>query len=366
MIRLIHIAPELPPTVGGVADYTALLSHRLVEVSDGAMEPVLVHAGKKPAEDIEAEFPVVDLSGQCSASALADAVRRLARETAKRAVVLLEYSGYGFAKRGAPLWLSRALSRVCGEGGAPLITIFHEISASGAVWTSAFWLSPVQRWLSRTLLRHSDAVLVNRPSGETQLSSWANSPGNVSFYPVFSNVGEPDSYRPLAERYPCAVLFGGASEKERLYSRSGALRRIFEENGIHRLVDVGPPPDSVPEMGVSHDVVGVQPSETVSQHLRNARLGFAHRRLDLLTKSGVVAAYLSHGVPPVVLPNGSVETAPVLSRRTHYATLEDAVSEPTDWDAMSRQGNDWYQNNAHSRTVAQKMLQLMDEAQETT
>jgi hypothetical protein len=118
-------------------------------------------------------------------------------------------------------------------------------------------------------------------------------------------------------------------------------------------------------MGITHDVVGIQPAETISQYLRTARLGFAHRRLDLLTKSGVVAAYLAHGVPPVVLPNGTSETAPALSRGTQYTTLDDAVANPPDWEAISQQGYDWYQKNAHSRTVAQKILRLVEETQAT-
>ena len=77
-IRLIHISPELPPTVGGVADYTAILSRRLVEVSDGIIEPVLVHAGNQSAEAIEVDFPTVDLSGERSASALAETIEQLA------------------------------------------------------------------------------------------------------------------------------------------------------------------------------------------------------------------------------------------------------------------------------------------------
>ena len=84
-IRLIHIAPELPPTVGGVADYTAILSRRLVEVSDGAVEPVLVHAGRQFADAIDVDFPVVDLSGQCSTSALAQTVEQSAAEADEQA-----------------------------------------------------------------------------------------------------------------------------------------------------------------------------------------------------------------------------------------------------------------------------------------
>ena len=89
-IRLIHIAPELPPKVGGVADYTAILSRRLVEVSDGAVEPVLVHAGKERAGAIDVGFPAVDLSGGGTTGALGEAISLVDLENDHRGVVLLE------------------------------------------------------------------------------------------------------------------------------------------------------------------------------------------------------------------------------------------------------------------------------------
>ena len=59
-MHIIHITPELPPTVGGIADYTAILTQRLVEVSDGILEPVLVRAGKASDELPNVDFEYVD------------------------------------------------------------------------------------------------------------------------------------------------------------------------------------------------------------------------------------------------------------------------------------------------------------------
>jgi hypothetical protein len=157
------------------------------------------------------------------------------------------------------------------------------------------------------------------------------------------------------------VAFGGADEKDELYAQSQTLRRIFEKNDIDRLVDVGPPPSTTPEIDVAHEVKGIKPSEVVSGYLERARLGFAHRRLDLLTKSGVVAAYLAHGVPPVILPNGNAEHPPVLSLGTHYETLDRAGSNSIDWEEMSHQGYTWYREEAQSQKAAGKVLRAIDE-----
>ncbi|PQJ35067.1 hypothetical protein BSZ35_11095 [Salinibacter sp. 10B] len=359
-IRLIHIAPELPPTVGGVADYTTILSRRLVEVSAGAVKPVLVHANKESTEDIEGDFPVFDLSGQCSATELAETVQRLADEVKGRAVVLLEYSGYGYAKRGAPLWLVRGLRRACGDDGMPLVTVFHEISASGPIWRSSFWLTPVHRWVAKQLVQLSERVFVNRPSGVKQLQQWTPRPSTVVFQPVFSNVGEPDTRTPLDHRDRYAVVFCGKQEKDMLYSRSESLSRVLDAGQVDRLVDIGPRPEHIPDLTIRHKIKGIQSAKQVSRWLAGARLGFAHRRLDLLTKSGVVAAYLAHGVPPVVLPNGSAEHTPVLSRGTHYTTLEQAGTKSIDWENLSRQGYTWYREQARSQKVAREILRTID------
>lgn len=357
--RLIHVTAELPPAVGGVADYTAILSRRVTDES-GSVEPAYVRTGWKDGPTPDVKYPVVDLAGQCSTSALVGAILKLYRETGGRAVVLLQYSGYGYAKRGAPLWLARGLRRVCGDDGVPLITMFHEISASGPIWTSAFWVTPLQQWIARQLVKLSERVFVNRPGGVTQLQQWASEPSTVTFQPVFSNVGEPDTRTPLDRRDRYAVVFCGQQEKDTLYSRPGFLSRVLDAGQVDRLVDIGPRPEHVPDLEVQYEIKGIQPAEQVSRWLAGARLGFAHRRIDLLTKSGVVAAYLAHGVPPVVLPNGSAEHTPVLSRGTHYTTLEQAEAESIDWEDLSREGYTWYREQAHSQKAAREILRAID------
>jgi hypothetical protein len=365
MTRCIHITPELPPTVGGVADYTALLSRRLVEVSDGAVNPVLVHAGKEPAEAIEVDTPVVDLSGQCSAAALTETVRRLSREADERAVVLLEYSGYGYSGRGTPVWLYRGLERSCRTDSVELVTVFHELAASGPPWSSAFWLAPLQRWIAKCLLRASSHVLVNRPPSADQLRSWASDASKVVLQPVFSNVGEPEANPPLDDR-DCAVIFCGGREKELIYDRSDQLEQLLRREGIERLVDIGPPPETFPSMDVPCDVLGVQPAEAVSRWLLRARMGFARRRLDLLTKSGVVAAYLAHGVPPVILPHGTPSHSPFLSEGDHYVTFRRACSSEVDWKRLGQQAYDWYQNQAHSFEATDAVLRAIARSEKLT
>ncbi|MCS3662055.1 hypothetical protein [Salinibacter ruber] len=363
-LRVIHIAPELPPTVGGVADYTAILSRRLVEVSDGAVEPVLVHAGYQETDAIEVTFPVVDLSGECSATALAETIERLDGHADGQAVVLLEYSGYGYAKRGAPRWLERGLSRVCGEVDIPLITVFHELYATGPPWSSAFWLSILQKHVVRQLARRSTATLTNRPDSASWLRKTTD---NVHHRPIFSNVGELSSLPSWKRRNPRAVVFGGTG-KEALYAKHGSeLKTLLDAAGISELMDIGPRPDQkllTPLDGIEVDVRGFVDHQEVSDHLQKSRLGLLCRNPEALTKSGSLMAYMSHGVPSFIAMRHGTQPNPHLEDGIHYLSLKEALkatkASDNDLSEIGRRGHDWYQSNAHSRDAAASVLRLID------
>jgi hypothetical protein len=360
-IRLIHIAPELPPTVGGLADYATILNQRLVDVSNGALEPVMVHAGKTPAETIEVDVPVADVSGSQSAAILANTIRELTDDTPGRTVVLLEYSGYGYAKRGAPLWLVRGLSRVCESDGVPLVTMFHEIRASSwKPWKSTFWMSPLQTFVATRLARSSQAVVTNRyPSFEWIQSVVAGST-EAHTQPVFSNIGEPDCIPEFTARDSYAVAFGGAAMKKRLYDSSDAIIQLLENAGIHRIVDLGRmqnPPSTVGNIPV--EARGIQPASTISRHLRRASIGLLHYPVDYLTKSGIWASYAAHGLPAGIV---SKAAASCLTEGKHFLRInaeEKSEYDSTKLAAIGMSARRWYQSTAHSKNAARIFEKLL-------
>jgi hypothetical protein len=359
-LRIIHIAPELPPAVGGVADYTAILSHRLTEISGGDLEPVFVHAGKAPVETIDVNAPVVDQSGQQSATGLADAVQQFADGAESRAVVLLEYSGYGYATRGAPLWLARGLSRVCGGDGVPLVTMIHEIRASNwKPWTSAFWVSPVQSYVAARIARLSRALVTNRFPSTEWVRSRVGEDTPVLTQPVFSNVGEPDRMTPFGEREPYAVVFGGTGMKKQLYEELASLdTEVLTQFGVNRIVDLGAVPnETLEEMSV--ETYGIQPATTVGEHLRCARIGLLYYPVDYLTKSGIWSSYAAHGLPSVVVTGpGSTET---LEEGTHYIRLngEGELFGGKCLVDVGRAAWTWYQSKAHSSEAARTIRSVL-------
>jgi hypothetical protein len=363
-IRLIHITPELPPAVGGVADYTTILNQRLVEVSDGALEPVMVHAGKAPAETIEVDFPVADLSGAQSAAILANTIRELTDATDGRTVVLLEYSGYGYAARGAPMWLASGLKQVCGENGVPLLTMFHEISASSwKPWTSTFWLSPLQSWVARRIAQCSVGLMTTHPTGAETLRQFVDQDTPVDVCPVFSNVGEPEERPTFEVRAPQAVIFGGSRTKTALYdTHRDATETVLRNWDIDTVIDVGPSDAVAPDaLSMSVDIRGLQPAHTISKLLLGARIGLLHYPAAYATKSGILAAYMAHGVVPVLVApkpfGGRLEAG------THFASSSDN-SDDVDLSAGSNIGRvaiDWYDRHAHSRHAATTLLSLIEQ-----
>lgn len=360
MIRLIHISPELPPVVGGVADYTAILSRRLVEISDGSVKPVLVHAGKEHVDQIEVDFPVENLSGRCSSKALAEAIRRLDSKDKTPTVVLLEYSGYGYSGHGAPFWLAEGLRHVCGTRGIPLITIFHELYASSyKPWDARFWMMPMQRYVTGRLASISDGCTSNWDAAARWLERRQVDGKPVRISPTFSNVGEPESLPNYNERKSYAVCFGGAGRKEEMYRQYGqVLSEILYQIGIEEIVDLGPSPrkSAYAEIGISVNPKGIRPESEISSRLMEASLGILKHNLHCLKKSGVWASYAAHGLPTLIC--GERETVEELQEGKHFSLANSEMQSTSGFPLISKEVYKWYSNSAHSERAARCVCEI--------
>jgi hypothetical protein len=237
---------------------------------------------------------------------LADTVQLLSAETNARAVVL-HLSGYGYQKKGAPVWLVHGLqiwSRRAGR--VPLLTIFHELYATGRPWQSAFWLSPLQKHIARGILNLSSAAITPTDLYSKRLSEWRDGNGiKITRMPVFSNVGEPGCGPAPCARTAAAVVFGlsGGVENYVFGIYRSEIERIISALGIEKIFDVGPRLSAIPRTLAGAPVIskGVLPQGAVSELLQRARFGFIAYPLDRMGKSGVFAAYAAHGVVPIVL-----------------------------------------------------------------
>ena len=189
---VIQIVPELPPVVGGIGDHALLLMRELRMLGIGTVFVVPDRGRPCPRPG-----PLPEASGVVLVAPSADATaERL--DALRPDAVLVHYSGYGYAKRGAPVWLVEGLRRW--RARAPhrrLAVMFHELWACGTPWTSSFWMSPVQRALVSALLRLADALLTSTDLYARRLRRLAPERAPVAVLSVPSNIGEPDELPPF-------------------------------------------------------------------------------------------------------------------------------------------------------------------------
>src|SRR5262249_55336746 len=139
---MIQVVPRRAAEPNGVADYALALA-RALRANRDAESVFLSGTPAADAMPVEDDWATVCVPKR-EAPRLADTLQSLSAETNARAVVL-HFSGYGYQKRGVPAWLVQGLqiwSRRAGR--VPLLTIFHELYATGRPWQSAFWVSPLQ------------------------------------------------------------------------------------------------------------------------------------------------------------------------------------------------------------------------------
>ena len=144
---VISLVPRLPPAIDGLGDYAFLLAHQQHQ-DFGIQTNFIVGDPAWTAGSELGSFLVSQLSQRSAANLYA----LLAQQSTS--TVILHYVGYGYAKRGCPGWLVKGLSEW--KASSPkkrLITMFHEVAASGSPWTSAFWLSGLQHQLAKVISR---------------------------------------------------------------------------------------------------------------------------------------------------------------------------------------------------------------------
>jgi hypothetical protein len=300
---MIQVVPRRAAEPNGVADHALALA-RALRAYGGANSVFLSGTPTADAMPVEDDWKTVCVPKR-EARILADTVQLLSAETNARAVVL-HLSGYGYQKRGVPVWLVHGLqiwSRCAGR--VPLVTIFHELYATGRPWQSSFWLSPLQKHIARSILNLSSAAITPTDLYRNRLSEWRD--GNaieITPMPVFSNVGEPGCGPAPCARTAAAVVFGLAGVENVIFgSHRAEIERIISALGIEKIFDIGPRFSATPHTLAGAPVIskGALPQGAVSELLQRARFGFVAYPLDFIGKSGVFAAYAAHGVVPIVL-----------------------------------------------------------------
>jgi hypothetical protein len=350
---LLQIVPKVPGGIDGVGDYALTIAKKLREKF--GCDTVFA-AFKASSAENPGGFEVLPLDGL------------LQQSIQEYDHVLLHYVNYGFQKRGVPLRLLTILRALVEQHHGRMVTIFHELYASGPPWKSAFWLRPLQIHLAKAVARLSDTCIVSSDNFFSELKRVV--PGaRVQLHPVPSGLEEPSlSSNQIVDRDPhrWAIVGGTALVQRSLRSfcrlnhripDSIAPRNLFvlggNENPATRslLVDFAVRSDYRPR------IAAIEASE-ILQTCSFAWFDYFHRpdiQTLVILKSSAFAAVCAHAVIPVFPHRGSAISLGS-DRLPGPFFVEPDRSEIPDAQgrgAIASDVYDWYQRHASSESLVQ-------------
>jgi hypothetical protein len=330
----------VPPGHGGVRDYLECLRSQWAQTG--------------------IESHVIELSqALASTQSLLDRVLSLAdagtqpnsRETFS---LLIHFSGYGYEQRGLCFWLLREVERAKARLGdrLRLVTMFHELFASGPLWGSAFWLSPLQARIARQLACLSDAIWTNTELHGRWLREQVGPSTPITVQPVFSNVGEPEHLAPLSGREPSLVVFGSPSTRRRALAALPPYAEALGRQGISEILEVGSgeaTPWTAP--GLRLRFLGRMEKPDLRALLERSAYGLIEYPPKYLGKSTVFAAYAVHGCVSINVAQAADDSDGLQSGQ-HFVSLSRDALLPTDpkaLEAMASAACNWYVPHSLSR-----------------
>lgn len=288
-INLAIISPAYPPKVDGVGDYGYLIGCELKP----SLNNVFFFSPEN--EDSRTNDSVFFFSKT------ENSLDRLVRELSVTDI-LLNYSGYGYDKRGLPLWLIPVL-RKQKQNGVRLFIFFHEISATGSFNRPIFWLGLLQKALFKRLYNLSNFAFCSNAIANKIIQKSTSDFGvkclNIG---LISNIPTPEIIPPWEHRNKIAVVFGSPGRRLLVYQQFKKWETFITENEIYTIIDIGEPLD-FDFNKIPIDVIekGVLNSSDISRILADARFGLIDYPVHLLGKSGIFAAYAAFGVVPICM-----------------------------------------------------------------
>lgn len=344
MTKILQIIPTPPNLSDGIGDYASLLAKQLLKDHQITTHFLAFRT------DIELT-PVIDgFSATRLPAHHSQALLSTISEDIKAIVV--HFSGYPYFKTNlkgtfgidTPFWLIEALQSAIDSHHLKLIVMFHELPK--LYWKQFYffnYLNPIHSIVSRRLARLADAVITSSAGYQTILTKWLNQP--VTRLSIFSNMGEPDFIPPLAERKRRMVIFGG-SARYRVYKNAAKeLIHCCKSLEIDEIYDIGPflnLKKAFEFQDINLLELGFKSQEEISQIMLNSVAGcFDYTPFPGdLGKSGVLAAYCSHGLVPITTHYNPSE-ADGLQMNRHYLALKS-------WSDLNLSAMQTVANNAHS------------------
>lgn len=358
MQRVVQIVPSLPPSVCGVGDHALRLGRLLsscCEVAYCTLQP--------ESPELEAEFCVIP---ERTEAGLNVALQTLCKESP--VVLILHYSGYGYARWGLCRWLLKGLELfLTSRPDCRLLTMYHELWASGSLFCSSSWSFPIQKRLAKSVCRLSDRVRTNRQESCELLAGSGEKLERFTVFPVVSNFGESKELPAWKDRNRDMILFrpppyGNPSSK----TFWDAWQQAVVDLNISSTIVAGTPQPTPDHPSI--EKIGFITEADSFELLQRCRYSMIEYYPGYFAKSSILAAYAAHGV-------GCISVSPGLSEKdglidgTHFFVFSDPTESVTD-DRLRRCGHSlwrWYQPHSIELTVQSyrhDINHLMSESQQ--
>ena len=260
----------------------------------------------------------------------------------KSNIVILQYSGYGFANKGAPFWLLKEIISLK-KKVKKIIVIFHELYAvSYYPWKSAFWMQCFQKFIIKKLLKISDYAIITTKHNFNKYNISNNK--KTIYLPIFSTVGEMIKFKYKKENL--IVVFGLSNTRTNTYKQFGINLFIWAKINKFKIIDVGPKItdldilDSLKKNNVQR--LGLLKIKRINYLFKKAKYGLLDYNLELVDKSSVLNAYGAYGVIPII--NDNKRTSPVLKKNFHYLSSLPKLKNKN--NKISKNIWDWYQTHS--------------------
>ena len=280
MIKCLVLTPAFPSALNGVQDFATILASAL------SLETAV-------------EFFVIPLSDS-SENSILTLINRYS-------IIHLHYVGYGYSLRGIPSNLIRSLEKWKQNSKNQLLVTFHELFAkSNFPWKSSFYLQRYQHFLFLRLLKVTDYAV----SSCQAFVPYFTTP--VFKLPVFSNMPAPSFFVPFEMRNDYVVIWGNLEAKRNTYSLLGKYYyHISKYWKWSKVLDIGVIDPSPPLLPFPVARLGVLGPNEISCILSSCKYAVLTTHLpDYFAKSGVFAAYASHGLAVLTAPSKKDYFAP--------------------------------------------------------
>lgn len=324
MSGICFIVSQLPPAMCGVGDYSMKL-RAYWDAQYDAVEPdrhdlgtsnwsfLVIRGGERTRID-HPELRIEQVQGSM------DDMRSKLEDT-QASVVILQYSGYGFAESGAPHWLADALAEwKAADSSRHVVVMFHETWVLGCKpWHRDFWYGGSQKRCAARLFTCASAVVCSVKINARRLEGLGHST-DIHIIPIPSNLVVPkERILNSPKNWKHAVIFGLAPIRLRAVKQHLQLiRRMLLTGRWERIVlcggqansDLDPAEVLLQRSGLSKFVETRYNFSTDAVPVDIITCGFAIMNSDsrFLNKSGVYSGAAALGQVPIAIQvNGETD-----------------------------------------------------------